>query len=346
MNIPYGDRHDDESWEITGHREHIHGVSREDIVKELGRSGMHREANRLSSCGSKYFVHQCENCDTVDISGSRCDFRICPECGEKRIMKLIAQESEFLRNLPTNPRGQSRASHLILTLKNVEDKDYRRYVYPKFREYIRRFFDHPEIRPHIRGGIRSIETKHLIKGKVYHRRDGRAFVGDGSWNLHMHALVDMDFIHKFKVSRIWKEVTGDSYIVEVKAKRNGIAALVEVIKYVLKPPNLGDAKSYARYLKVTKGLRLLSTFGTWRKEGRMKISAKGTKRCPTCKSQMAYLFRITPKEALRWREYLKGPPAPDLKGYYPAMGLPRTLNAVLGHPFGTGHIGVIKITPG
>ncbi len=108
------------------------------------------------------------------------------------------------------------------------------------------------------------------------------------------------------------------------------------MKYSVKPPNLGDAKSYARFLHETKSLRLFNTFGTFR--GHFKLGEKGIKKCSVCKTPLSYLFQISSEEALRYRQLLLGPPL-DIYGNFFNTGLPETL-ALLRHK-GTGRIGEI-----
>ncbi len=115
-----------------------------------------------------------------------------------------------------------------------------------------------------------------------------------------------------------------------------IPALYECLKYSVKPPNLGDAKSYARFLHETKNLRLFNTFGTFR--GHFKLTEKGIKKCSICKTPLIYLFQISKEESLRYRQLLKGPPL-DIYGYFHNVGIPETL-ALLRHK-GTGRIGEI-----
>ncbi|MEE8168838.1 MAG: protein rep [Candidatus Hydrothermarchaeales archaeon] len=335
----HGDRYSDSSWKDQ--RKLVFGVSREEIARELENSGQFSHASRLLGCGSRYHLCQCEGCDEIVLSGSRCESRVCFECGEKKLIRLIAKEKDFLKGLPTDPRGKHRATILTLTLKNVPDKNYGKHVYKEFLQFIRRFFTHPEIKGRIRGGIRSIETKRPKEGYVYHKKDGSTYVvppGRG-WNIHMHSLIDADYIPIRKISRVWREISG-SYIVDARAVKAGIPALIEILKYTIKPPNLGDAKSYARYLSVTKGLRLFNTFGNWR-EDHFGVFVRGDKRCSVCRSRMAYLFSVPAKEGLRWREYLKGPPKDIFGGYIHFLGPPHTLQLVKDH--GTGHIGQIVV---
>lgn len=50
---------------------------------------------------------------------------------------------------------------------------------------------------------------------------------------HVHLIVDCDFIPQWEISKIWKTITGDSYVVDIRAVKRG---------------RDGDTASYLRYL--------------------------------------------------------------------------------------------------
>lgn len=322
----------EDKWEVR--YKPIYKFTREEIGKALLKNGDTRTALRFMSCRRQYHVHQCGKCEHIEISGSRCENRLCPECGEKKKGRLIAQNIEFLDRLPSNPRGQKKTMLLTLTVRNVPDSEYSRKHYVALTNHLREFLNHPRIKGRIRGGIYSIETKRPPKGYVYYRKGiPQKQVAPGrTWNLHVHALVDADYI-PWQVARgVWKGVTAGglfdgSFDVDLRAVFNTVPALVEVIKYVCKAPNLGDADSYARYLDVTKGLRQYNTFGTFR--GHFKKGEKPKKKCPRCKNNMRYFFDIGPHEALRYRQYLMGGPPVDAFGYRNVVGLPESINRLL-----------------
>jgi len=314
----------EDRWEVR--YESLFGVEREEIVRELNRSGDYDTAQRLAGCRKSYHVHQCGACGKIEVSGSRCNSRICPECGKKRLDKLIAQNVDFLSCLPSNPRGKKRANLLTLTLKNVLDRDYGRAHYERLAQWFREFLKHPRIRGHIRGGLYAIETKRPRVGYFYFNQDGSSHELDPNrdWNLHIHSLVDSDYIPVRVISRIWRKITGDSYIVDVRAIRASVPALYECLKYAVKPPNLGDAESYVRFLRVTKSLRLFNTFGTFR--GHLKLGKKGKRKCPACGFPMSYQFDVDSKEALRYKQYLENGPPIDIFGRkIGEMDFPHTL---------------------
>ncbi len=283
-------------------------------------------AQKMAKCRQSSYAHQCGNCGELEFSGSRCECKICPECAEKRLDRLIAKNIEFLERLPTNPRGKRRTTLLTLTIKNVPDSEYGKHSYTMLSDYWREFIKHPKIKNKIRGGLYCIETKRPLEDYKY---KGKFKVAPGrSWNLHIHALIDSDYLHWQVVRGIWKGITGGSHQVDLRAVRASITALYECLKYTGKPPNLGDVKSYVRYVDTTKNLRLFNTFGTFR--GHFLVSknihGKYHKKCPRCNSPMWYLFEIGLKETLRYQQLLKGGPPKDAFGRSYDMGFPETFN--------------------
>lgn len=310
-------------------------VERIDVVKEMYKSDYSNTSYRkFGKCRQSYYVSQCGKCGKIDLSGSRCESKICPECGQKKMNKLIAQNIDFLNLLPTNPRGKKRATLLTLTIKNVPDSEYGRDSYNKLADCWREFKEHPQIKPKLRGGLYAIETKRPPEDYVY--RSGVKVAPGRSWNLHIHALVDADYLHWRVVRGIWKKITGHSHNVDLRAVRASVPALCECLKYAVKPPNLGDAKSYLRYLRVTKNLRLYNTFGTFHGHFQLskKIHDKYQKKCPVCKTRMRYCFEIGLKESLRYQQLLKGGPPLDRFGRSYDMGFPETFGRLINHePF-------------
>lgn len=120
--------------------------------------------------------------------------------------------------------------------------------------------------------------------RTYHRRRSRARqhgevlkasaavwsyeftnIGNG-WHPHVHAVwLCRQAPDPFKLSREWKEVTGDSYMVDVSPmdEADPAGAFCEVFKYALKFADLVDADRLHAF-KTLKGKRLQGSFGSLR----------------------------------------------------------------------------------
>jgi hypothetical protein len=114
--------------------------------------------------------------------------------------------------------------------------------------------------PRIRGGIYIIEIKYRESG----------------WNIHLHALIDALFLKQATISDAWREITGDSYIVDVRRAWSPRKGLKYVLKYMLKAPSLNGHE--LDYDSVLKGTRLAQTFGAFY---RARLQKSGLA-CPRC----------------------------------------------------------------
>jgi hypothetical protein len=54
--------------------------------------------------------------------------------------------------------------------------------------------------PRVRGGFYAIEPIHKGRG----------------WHVHIHAILDADYLPQAELSRLWHEITGDAYIVDIR----------------------------------------------------------------------------------------------------------------------------------
>lgn len=127
--------------------------------------------------------------------------------------------------------------------------------------------------------------RHLAENlRVYHRRRSRnntssevlkaksavwtfEFTNKGKgWHPHVHAVwLGYTAPDAFKLSEEWRQLTGDSYIVDVRPidMADPVGAFCEVFKYALKFSDLGDVERLTAY-KTLKGKRLVGSFGDLR----------------------------------------------------------------------------------
>jgi hypothetical protein len=83
----------------------------------------------------------------------------------------------------------------------------------------------------------------------------------GSWYIHLHALVDSEWMSRKALSETWKEITGDSFIVDVRKIKGDLrSGLREVLKYQTKMWELNDEeKEFVE--KTFKHSRFVNSFG-------------------------------------------------------------------------------------
>jgi hypothetical protein len=92
-------------------------------------------------------------------------------------------------------------------------------------------------------------------------KDGR------TWHPHIHIIAEGGFLNQSRLSDKWKEITGDSWIVDVRYVRDRGEVIRYVAKYASKPldATLFRSKEHLKEAMVAlKGRRLCLTFGNWR----------------------------------------------------------------------------------
>lgn len=105
----------------------------------------------------------------------------------------------------------------------------------------------------MRGGVYFLEITRNAKTK--------------RWHPHLHVVWDGAYIPQPVVRQFWQEITGDSYIVDLRLLHDANSALGYIAKYVGKPlPKsvYADQEAVVEYLEAIKGRRVFGTFGRWK----------------------------------------------------------------------------------
>lgn len=90
-------------------------------------------------------------------------------------------------------------------------------------------------------------------------------LSDRHWHVHLHLLVGGKFIPQALLKDAWYEITGDSFIVDVRAVHERGDAIAYVAKYAGKPPDTGSwsEDEIREYASATHGRRLVNLSGGW-----------------------------------------------------------------------------------
>lgn len=198
----------------------------------------------FADCGShSYVLQSLENRELYRLAGSSCHDRFCLPCANERSHAIALNVTEQLVG------KQSR--FLTLTLKATDqplavtlDR-----LYTAFQTLRRRAF----WKRRVTGGVAFLECKWVTK--TCH------------WHPHFHILMEGRFIPYDRLKALWYEITGDSFIIDIRLVRTSAEAARYVTKYASKPFN----KSYVNQSNLLdeaicalKGRKLVVTFGTWR----------------------------------------------------------------------------------
>lgn len=89
----------------------------------------------------------------------------------------------------------------------------------------------------------------------------------GCWNVHLHALVHGKYLDQTALKNAWHRITGDSFIVDVRAVRDANNAADYTAKYATKGFDGSVTESVPVLVEAVRALagkRLITTFGDWR----------------------------------------------------------------------------------
>lgn len=228
------------------------------LVLSLRLCGRELEADRVNVCGEQYKVMKCLDCGSTPAFPVSCDHRLCVRCSAKRAQILITEHEEILKQI----RYPRMMTLTFLSVKSL-DREYiawSRNCFSKLR--------HRKIMSSCRGGIYSFEV-------TYSSLHG--------WHLHVHALIDSDYIPQDKLSEVWRDITGGACVVDIRAIKGSDKwnAIREVIKYPSKVATfVWNPALVDEFLNATKGVSLAYGFGSLYKVRSVKSS--GSPQCPVC----------------------------------------------------------------
>lgn len=148
-------------------------------------------------------------------------------------------------------RCQKAASCRFLTLTLAEGEGSLSSRIKRLFECFNQFKRHPKISRLIKGGARCLEVTRGAKGK--------------HWHVHLHCLVEGEYLPQPVVKKAWHEVTGDSFIVDVRAVHDRKIAAKYMAAYVAKPTRMMEWSPLhlQQYAIGIAGVRMLQMWGSW-----------------------------------------------------------------------------------
>lgn len=167
------------------------------------------------ACGEFYFMVRCQSCGNVFRSYITCKKRTCEKCSRVRSVRLVNAYYPVVLSF-TWPAFMTLTLPWVESKKVREQKDRLVDSFAKLRRW-------KEI-----GFKKGIYTIEILK------KDG------DFWYLHLHALIDCKWLDQKRLSEIWKKITGDASIVDIRRINNTKKACMEVIKYQTKMWELTD----------------------------------------------------------------------------------------------------------
>lgn len=221
--------------------------------------GLEKEYQRLSSCGEYLLFRWFYTLDSIKLAAMHsCKLHLlCPLCAIRRGAKLLeaygAKYGQLLIQHPNlhpvfftltvkdGPDLKERDSHLVKSFKTIRERA--RYAL---------------------SGRCAFNEFNKVAGAVW-SREFKLGKNSGLWHPHLHGFaLCTSPIEQSLLSEQWKEITGDSFIVETHVVYGDpIGAFLEVFKYAVKMGEMDLGDNLHAY-EILKGKRLVDSCGIFR----------------------------------------------------------------------------------
>lgn len=224
-----------------------------EMIDYSRQEGGDTESARLAACGEYLVFRHYFTIDKIRLHSARfCkQHLICPLCAIRRGAKALRAYLDRFEVLKAS-EPVLRPYMVTFTVKNGEDLAERQ---SKLRNSLQRLHKKRCLQ---RG---TSEVEKAAAGVWSYEITNK---GNG-WHPHVHAIwLCIEQPDQVKLSREWHDLTGDSYIVDVRPiTGDPVEGFLEVFKYALKFSDLKLADNWSAYLTL-KGERLLASFGKFR----------------------------------------------------------------------------------
>jgi plasmid rolling circle replication initiator protein Rep len=218
--------------------------TKRDIVARLERVGV-EDASRLKQCCSTFRVLTCGLHPLRSYPTFRCKKLFCPDCAAERATRLGNQTEAKIREVMKTTNG--RLCLLTLTTKNAATLDG---GLVKLKKSFANFKRKKVFKNHIKGYFGAFEYTFNQETNDFH--------------VHLHLIVLRGkFWNQSDISDAWRDVTGDSFVVDIRKIKDTHKGVKEVCKYPMKPADLmtmPDAK-FLEVVKMKKGTRMFVSGG-------------------------------------------------------------------------------------
>jgi hypothetical protein len=200
--------------------------------------------SRFRECGANCWVLR----DPMDhnrfrLAADYCHDRFCLPCARARSRMLAANLGRVIADSP----------HRFITLTLRSDDEPLKRLLDRLYESFARLRRRKLWRSVVNGGAAFCEV-------VWSPQSNR-------WHPHLHIIATGKYFPQQQLSDLWLDVTGDSYIVDVRLIRDRQTTLRYVTKYATKAYDesyVGDSRRLQEAITAFKGVRFCLTFGDWR----------------------------------------------------------------------------------
>lgn len=195
-------------------------------------------------CGSQAWVlKSLEPPEEYRVAGSSCRDRFCVPCATERSCVITGNVLDLIR------RREIRFLTLTIKTTNEPLSDSLDKLYTSFQRLRRRRLWCRSVD----GGVAFLENKWSETAN--------------RWHPHLHCLLEGRWIDKARLQQTWHDITGDSWIVDIRRPPNNEGVTRYVTKYAGKPFNntfVNRPQLLDEALLAMAGRKLALTFGRWR----------------------------------------------------------------------------------
>ena len=196
---------------------------------------------RLESCRTMPFFMVNKNTLKVRIASQSCNLRFCPLCQKSKRSNIAANVKKWMKS-------EKHPKMITLTMKTTDEdlKIQLDRLYKCFKQ-LRRL---KLFKEKTTGGIWFFQVTQTTNPKAFHP--------------HLHIITAGDYIPHRQLSREWQRITGESFIVDLRAVKNIKKSADYVSRYATMPANLlyMEQMAQACLFYAIKGRRLCGTFGS------------------------------------------------------------------------------------
>jgi hypothetical protein len=227
-----------------------------DVAKYMAGATKHQAmAQKVHACGDYLLFRHFFTVDKVKLHAAQfCKKHLlCPLCAIRRGAKALAAYLQRWEAIKVQ-RPQLQPFLVTLTVKDGPDLAERfKHLHDSQRElWKRRQRIYETSLDGVEGAVWSYEVK---RGQ-----------GSGVWHPHLHMIALAETMPDAeKLSREWHEITGDSFIVDVRpiSQEDPVSGFIEVFKYAVKFSDQEPADTVHAW-ETLKGKRLLASSGCFR----------------------------------------------------------------------------------
>jgi hypothetical protein len=202
--------------------------------------------NAFDNCGSDCQVEWSDIHQRYRVCACYCHNRHCEPC-------MKAKSALITSNLRAIMAKEEKKQHRFITLTlRHNDEPLKRQIKRLYSCY-KTLRSKPEWKASQKGGAATLEIKWIP--------------GTRKWHPHLHIISQGTYLSTYWLSQIWKDITGDSHMVDIRLISADKDVAYYVGKYVTKGTNAAvweDPAVAAEWVKAVKGVRMCATFGTWR----------------------------------------------------------------------------------